>query len=139
MTSDNSKLLRYAFRGNAAFSGLAGMDMILFSDRIAELLGVADPRLFVFLGVGLIAWAGHLLVASRRESLSLREAWYFVSGDVLWVLGSVAVLVRGGLSTQGMWAVGLVALGVLGFAEAQFFGIRRLQRNPTTTPLTSTA
>ncbi|MDX1383824.1 MAG: hypothetical protein R3190_09300 [Thermoanaerobaculia bacterium] len=127
MTQDRTKLLRYALRADAVFCALAAVDALLFSERIAELLGIAEPRIVSALGVGLLAWAVHLVVASRRDTLSLKEAWYFVGGGLLWIVGSVGLILAGPFSTQGNWLVGLVAVAVLAFTEAQYLGIRRLR------------
>jgi hypothetical protein len=58
---------------------------------------------------------------SRGETLAA------VVLNAAWVLGSIAVIELGLLSTLGNVAVGVVALAVLGFALLEIVGLRRLQ------------
>ena len=57
-------------------------------------------------GIGLVAYAAYLVVASRREPLSLYEAWAFATADLLWVAGSAALItsVRSARTATGSWA-----------------------------------
>jgi hypothetical protein len=56
-----------------------------------------------------------------------RETLAAVVLNAAWVLGSIAVIELGLLSTLGNVAVGVVALAVLGFALLEIVGLRRLQ------------
>ena len=68
------------------------------------------------------------MVASRREPLSLTEAWAFATADLLWVAGSAALIAFGPLSSTGNWIVGAVAVVTLAFAELKMLGIRRIRQ-----------
>lgn len=128
MTSNPSSLLRNTLRADAAVCAIAGIDLLAFSGLAAELLGVRAGAALPALGVGLLAYAGYLVIASRRDPLSLSEAWSFAMGDLIWVAGSAALIAFGPLSGNGNWIVGAVAVVVLAFAELKMLGIRRIRR-----------
>src|SRR5262245_17436264 len=128
MTSNPSSLLRNTLRADAVVCVIAGIDLFAFSGLAAELLGVHASALLPVLGGGLLAYAAYLVVASRREPLSLSEAWTFAMGDLVWVAGSAALIAFGPLSADGNWIVGAVAVVVLAFAELKMLGIRRIRR-----------
>ena len=125
----SSSLLRNTLRADAIFCALAGVDLILFSRTVAELLGIRQSGGLVFLGLGLLGYGAYLFVASRRQPLSFAEAWTFVAADFVWIAGSVLLIAIGPLSTTGNWIVGAVAVAVLALAEGKLFGIRRVRRS----------
>ena len=128
MKPDPSSLLRNTLRADAAVCAVAGLDLVAFSGMAADLLGVERGATLPILGLGLVAYAAYLLVASRREPLSLTEAWAFATGDLVWVAASAALIAFGPVSANGKWIVGAVAVVVLAFAELKMLGIRRIRR-----------
>jgi hypothetical protein len=128
MNPNPSSLLRNTLRADAAVCAVAGIDLLAFSGMAADLLGIERGATLPILGVGLIAYAACLLLASRREPLSLTEAWAFATGDLVWVAASAALIAFGPLSADGKWIVGAAAVGVLAFAELKMLGIRRIRR-----------
>lgn len=71
------------------------------------------------LGIGLIPCAGVLLYAATRTRLTPKMVVLFATVNLLWVAGSVALLVSGwsDLTALGTVFVMLQGLIVLGFAE----------------------
>ena len=128
MKTNPSSLLRNTLRADAAVCAVAGIDLVAFSGMAADLLGIARGATLPIVGVGLIAYAAYLIVASRREPLSLTEAWAFATGDLLWIAASAALIAFGPLSASGKWMVGAVAVVVLAFAEFKMLGIRRIRQ-----------
>jgi len=129
MQPNPSSLLRNTLRADAVVCAISGVDLLAFSGMAADLLGVERGATLPMVGLGLIAYAAYLLVASRREPLSLSEAWAFATGDLVWVAASAAVIAFGSMPANGKWIVGIVALVVLAFAELKMLGIRRIRRS----------
>jgi len=75
----------------------------------------------------LAVYAIALLWNASRVHVSRGETLAAVVLNAAWVLGSIAVIELGVLSTLGNVAVGGVALAVLGFALLEIVGLRRLQ------------
>jgi hypothetical protein len=128
MKSTTSSLLRNTLRADAAVCAVAGIDLVAFSGMAADLLGLQPGPTLAMVGVGLLAYAAYLVVASRREPLSLTEAWAFATGDLLWIAGSAALIAFGPLSSTGNWIVGAVAAVTLAFAELKMLGIRCIRQ-----------
>jgi hypothetical protein len=131
MTSNSpSKLLRRTLQANAAFSALSGIIAITDAKPLSSLLGVNVSSLLIGMGIALLAYAAVLFLNARRENIKLQEAWLAVVLDAAWVVGSAILIFAGTLSTTGNWLVAIVADVVLLFAVLQFFGIRRLRKQP---------
>jgi hypothetical protein len=128
MRSNASSLLRNTLRADAVVGAVAGVDLIAFSGMAADLLGLPRGAGLPIAGIGLLAYAAWLFVASRRDPLSLSEAWAFVTADLLWIAGSAALIAFGPLAPTGKWVVGVAALAVLAFAELKMLGIRRIRQ-----------
>jgi hypothetical protein len=128
MQPSSGSLLRNTLRVDAVVCAVGGIDLLLFSGFVAELLGLRDAAALSIVGAGLLAYGAYLFVASRREPLSLTEAWAFAMADLVWVAGTAALIAFGPLSTTGNWIVGAVAAVVLALAELKMLGIRRIRR-----------
>ena len=81
------------------------------------------------MGIGLIAFAIFLLVSARKQVVSVFQARILVLVDILWVVGSYALLFVVPFSASGKWVVGIVAELVLVFAIAQWLGIRKIEKS----------
>lgn len=127
-TQDKARLLRSALLGNSIFSFLSGLDLVLFSRPIAKFLGLSSPLVMLELGVALIAYAALVFSQSRRQPLSRSFAWFAIIADVLWVLGSAALIFTDAVAftTAGKWGLAIVADIVLVFAALQYVGLRRI-------------
>ncbi len=125
---ERQRLLRFALTCNALFSLTTGL-VISFADRlIVHLLGLPDGNRLLSLGIGLICFAVFLLFSARRQVVSVAQAKIIVLLDILWVVGSFALLFVAPFSAGGKWLVGIVAEFVLVFAVAQWLGIRKIQK-----------
>jgi len=127
-TRQESNLLRNALRGNALFSGLSGAVALLAAQSLAAFTGIQMPVVFIILGVVLILYAIDLFWIASQETIDHRFAWATILLDVVWVLGSVAILLFESppLTVAGRWTVALLAEAVAIFAILQYIGLRRL-------------
>ncbi len=126
-------ILRRALTANAIFSGICGVLCVLASDPIAQLTGLASAEIFA-LGINLEVFSALLIVLATRKDFS--RGWVrslvmaVIAMDVLWVLGSAAMLLTPAapLTGAGRWIVFAVAMVVADVAYFQlrgFLGLRR--------------
>lgn len=127
-TQDKAKLLRTALLGNSIFCLLSGLDFVLFSRPVASFLGLSSPSVILVLGIVLVAYSLVAYSQSRTQPLNLSFARFAVLADLLWVIGSAALIFTNlvDFSTAGKWAIAIIADIVLVFAIAQFVGLRRI-------------
>ena len=125
--NQGSNLLKNALRGNALFSGTSGLVALAAAQSLAAFTGINPPIIFVVLGIALILYAVDLWWVASRETINRRFAWAAIILDVLWVIGSIAVLLSGWLplTVAGSWTIALLAEAVAIFAVLQFVGLRR--------------
>ena len=121
-------LLRKALMGNALFSTLSGLTILFAQSWVLRILGLAQTVNLLILGIGLLLFAATLVINARRQQVKISDAWIAVWADLVWVLGSYALIFVVPFSTGGKWVVGVVAELVLVFAVLQFVGIRRIRR-----------
>ena len=121
--------LRKALMGNALFSTLSGLTILLAQGWVLRILGLPRRVNLFILGAGLIVFAVTLVVNARRRQVKNSDAWIAVLMDLAWVLGSCVLIFVVPFSTEGEWVVGVVAEAVLVFAILQFVGIRRIQKS----------
>lgn len=126
--AQKSNLLRNALRGNALFSGTSGLVALLAAPSLAAFTGIEPPIIFVVLGIVLILYAVDLWWVASRQTINRRLAWAAIILDILWVAGSVALLLFGWLplTVAGSWTIALLAEVVAIFAVLQFIGLRRM-------------
>jgi hypothetical protein len=124
---DPAALLRGSLRGNAAFSALSGLACLVAAGPLSVALGVPDPRWLAGLGVNLVAFAGLLGVLAARRPIHLPSTWIVVALDLLWVVGTVPLVLADGLTRTGNLVAVAVADVVLVLALLQYLGIRRLR------------
>jgi len=128
----NQALLRRALLGNAAFSTLCGVTLLVAAGSLAPLLGIPTLALRIT-GLALLPFAFGLFQNARREKVQRGEAWLAVVLDGAWVLGSAALVLADlwPLQTAGVWAVLVVAEVVLLCAILQAVGLKRTARAAT--------
>jgi hypothetical protein len=127
--SDKQKLLRRALQGNALFSMISGALILAINRPLVEFLGLPSNASLTPLGIGLLGYAGWLLWNAKREKIRIVDAWIAVILDMVWVVGSYALLFAVKFSGGGKWAVVLVAELVFLFAVMQWLGLRRVSRS----------
>jgi hypothetical protein len=123
-----SAFLRRALRANGIFSAVSGLLLILAAAPLAQLLGVSRPATLIGVGVSLLIYAAWLVRNARREVIDAAEASVAVVLDLVWVVGSLALVVTGRLSKTGNWLVGSIADLVLCFGLLQWYGIRQMRK-----------
>jgi hypothetical protein len=122
-------LLKTALTGNAVFSVISGV-AILFANRwVVKFLGLPDKVSLALLGISLIVYAVLLWLSARRATIKITGAWAAIVMDVVWVVGSYALIVVVPFSVGGKWVVALVAELVLAFALLQWMGVRKVLRS----------
>lgn len=126
--SDKQKLLRRALQGNASFSVVSGALILAMNRTLVEFLGLPSSASLTQLGIALLGYGGWLLWNARREKIKIVNAWIAVILDIVWVVGSYALLFALRFSIGGKWAVALVAELVFLFAVIEWLGLRRVGR-----------
>lgn len=128
--TNHAGMLRTVLHANAAFSLLSGITGIVAAGPLAAFMGIDAPAVLGGLGVVLILYAGWLLYQTAQETIDRRVVLTAIILDALWVVDSVAILLIGWppLTVAGKWTVAILALIVAGFAEAQYIGLRQMDR-----------
>lgn len=118
--------LRYALLADAIASGATGLLMIAGAGLLEGLLGLPaaltrEAGLVLVPYVAFVAWVG------TRETVSRPAVQAVIALNVLWVLGSVGLLMSGWVAPTLLGYAFVIAqavvVGVL--AELQFIGLRR--------------
>ena len=118
--------LRYALLADAVASGATGLLMIAGAGLLEGLLGLPtalmrEAGLVLVPYVAFVAWVG------TREAISRPAVQAIIAMNVLWVVGSVLVLVGGFVAPTVLGYAFVIAQAVVVgvFAELQFIGLRR--------------
>lgn len=123
------KLVRWALVGNALFSPLCALVLLIDAGGMAALLGahIAVP---IVVGVGLLPFAWVVLRAARRIAINSTEVKIITFMDAAWVTVSALLLLAGwrAPTAAGTWTVVLVADMVAIFGVLQWWGLRRVRR-----------
>lgn len=126
--SEKNNLLKTALKSNAVFSLASGTAFILLNNYLAELFLISNS-LIIALGGGLILFGGYVMFIASRDTISLRRAKEITMADLLWVVGSIALLMMDfGWSSLSKWVIGIIALIVADFAFFQNLGAKRLAK-----------
>ena len=127
-SKERQQLLRMALMGNALFSTISGLILVLAGQWLVRLLGLPQAVNLITMGTSLLVFAVSVLVFARKKPIKLLDAWIVVILDLAWVIGSYPLLFVVPFSTTGKWIVGIVAEVVLLFALVQWLGIRRIRK-----------
>lgn len=129
VTSNHMNTLRNVLRGNVIFSLLSGLLMLLAAGSVANFMDVDATWPFYALGVGLFLWAADVYLVSAQENINPRYVWGIIAGDLSWVIGSALILLFDpfDFSTEGKWAILIIADIVLTFAALQYRSLRRMR------------
>ena len=128
-------LLRLALKLDAAATGALGVLVLLaagtvLGDQRPFVLLLGTPlALLVPLGLFLVAYAAFVWGVGDRRRINRTGAWVVVVVNLLWVLGSVALVVAGWLPLTALGAAFVLVQGaaVALFAVLQFLGLHRTQ------------
>ena len=113
----NRNLLKSVMLADGVFSLSAGLVLLAFSGPLSALVGPhATPALVTGFGVFFILWGAFPLAVGRQSQPSPAAVRAAMTGDALWVAGSLAVLLfaRGGLTLAG---IGLIAVAAVAVAD----------------------
>ena len=121
--------LQRALLGNATFSGISGLVMVLAASALSQLLGLGNPLILVIVGAILLLYMPILVWLSNQSPVPAHFAWEVIALDVVWVLGSLVLIFTdlAPLTSSGKWAIALIADIVFVFAVLQYLGLRRQQ------------
>lgn len=129
--ADPASFLRNSLRGNAAFSTVSGLAFTLGSGPVAAYLGEPPPALVLAVGLQLLFFAGALAWLAARPTISVPLALSVIVADLVWVVGTIAVVYAGFFTPGGAaLALGLAAV-VLLLAVLQSMGVHRMGATPS--------
>ena len=120
--------LRFALLADAVASGATGLMMIAGAGLLTGLLGLPVP-LMREAGLLLVPYVALVAYVGTRERIPHGAVRAIIALNVLWVAGSVGLLVSGFVAPTmlGNAFVILQAIVVGVFAELQVIGLRRTQ------------
>ena len=112
--------IQNVLRANAAFSGVSGLLMLVFSSQLASTLGGVPRWVVIAIGVGLLVYAADL-VRTARGRVARSSVVLYVAADCGWVICSALFLLLAPLSPSQVGVVLVVgaALIVAAFAALQ--------------------
>ena len=120
-------LLRRTLLVNGIATAMTGLTTLLAAPWLPAVLGPASPLLLAVTGAGLVIFASVLLAQARRARIDRRVAWVIAALDIAWVLGSIAVMEVGVLTTIGNLVVGAIGAVVLVFAILELRGLSMME------------
>ena len=125
--ADSSTFLRRTLWLDAAVSGTTGIVMALGAGVLEPWLAIPGA-LFRVAGVSLLPFAALLVALAMRPTVPKSAIAAVIVANGLWVVASIALLVSGQVAPTLLGYVFVVvqAVAVLGFAELQWVGLRRL-------------
>lgn len=83
---------RRILQTNAFFTAVSAVAMLGLRGTLPPLFGLATPLLLDVIAIGLLAYAGLLVAAARRQPLDRQTLMAFAIADAAWVAGSAVVL-----------------------------------------------
>lgn len=132
LPSPDSRLLRFALLGNALFSTLSGLLLLLAPGTVGNWLGVEADWILRVLGAGLLGFALDLIHQATRSRMVSWRGLLSSLADLAWVLSTAGLLILtpGWFSPLGAGLLIAVASVVLVFGCLQFLGVKRLHQVP---------
>ncbi len=124
--SSGTTLLRRALQLDGAASGLMGLGFLAAGGVLDEVLGL--PATFLWpVGAFLVVYAAALFFISSRPVINRVAAWVVAVGNVVWTVDSILLLATGWYDVTILGEIVVIgqAAAVLGFATAQYLGLRR--------------
>jgi ribosome-associated toxin RatA of RatAB toxin-antitoxin module len=120
-----NKLQKY-LTGNAIFSALNGILLLIFQEKVEHIFKVEPSNFFFVLGLLLLFFSLTIVIEIKRQR-ALPVLWIIIQ-DMLWVIGSIVLLVWNpfNVSVEGNIIIILVALVVFVFGLGQASGLARI-------------
>jgi len=123
---NRNTFLRYALLADAVASGATGLLLIAGADLLTGLLGL-PVALMREAGLLLVPYVALVAFVGTREAISRPAVQAIIALNLLWVVGSMGLLMGGWVAPTALGTAFViaqaVAVGV--FAELQFIGLRR--------------
>lgn len=119
-------LLQKILLGNALFSLISGLVLLVFCSSLAHIFEVHNEAPFRLLGIGILLFSVFVFWVVKRQNTKL--AISIIIMDLLWVLGSLLLVIWRpfSISATGQLLIGVAALIVLIFAIAQWKALGQL-------------
>ena len=129
MISDNNLLLR-ALTLNAIFSGFSALLMFISGGWLAEQFALESAVPIYAIAGFLAVFALQLGNIARTKNIRPWEIKSIISGDIAWVVASVALIILyyQSITATAVILVDVVAVAVLFFAIMQIRGLREFRR-----------
>lgn len=107
---------------NALFTAAGAAGMLATRGMLYRQFGLATPLVLDVLAIGLLAYAGALVLGARQQPVDRPTLLAFTAGDALWVGGSAVVLLLfwNQFTPLARTLVIVVALAVEVFATLQY-------------------
>jgi hypothetical protein len=122
----DASLLRFALRADATLCAGLGLLIAMAADPLSRLSGLSPTSEWIA-GAALVAYGAALYVLAGLPDVR-RVGAIVLAGNVAFAILVAVVLVAGWLPLTGLGVVATIAFTVvtLGFAYAQYLGVRRL-------------
>jgi hypothetical protein len=117
-------LLNKTFLADGIFSLIAGSALLAAAQPLAAVVSPAlSPAVIMALGAGLLVWGAFHLATARKGGPSALATRISITGDILWQVGSLAILASAysALTVAGM---ALIVVAMVGVADFLFFKMR---------------
>lgn len=120
--------LRNVLLINAVSSGATGIGLVALAETVASLLGTTAAGAVMGVGIFLVVFAAGVLNEARQRTTRLTHVYIIIALDILWVLGSIAIVLLQlfQLSAIGYSAITAVALWVAAMAYLQIKGVKQI-------------
>lgn len=125
-SSDRSGLLRKGIAFDGVFAGATGLILLIGAGSLADVFGLS-PLFLRTVGAVLIPYSIALFLLAPTAEHRRSIVWIIIGGNISWTIASGALLLTGWIdpTTAGVVFIVSQAVIVAGFAEVQFFGLRR--------------
>jgi hypothetical protein len=127
---NNGSAAQWAVEVDGVFCVLVGALFLLDANGVNQFMGAQSTTFIGALGLGTLLYGFGLLYDVVKGKVNTRLLQVAIGLDVLWVVGSIILLVAApaALNSEGRWTV-LILADIVGiFGIWQYVGLRRLNR-----------
>jgi hypothetical protein len=119
---------RRPLQADGLFCAASGLILSLDADPIHGFMGMDTTLPIIVLGIGLLLYGAALFWYASNRSTERGFTITILSLNILWIVGSVVLLAADPFhfTTEGKWAVIILADVVGALAIWEFLGLRRL-------------
>ena len=123
---NRNTFLRYALLADAVASGATGLLLIAGADLLTALLGL-PVAMMREAGLLLVPYVALVAFVGTREAISRPAVQAIIALNVLWVAGSIGLLMSGYVAPTALGTAFVIAQAVVVgvFAELQVVGLHR--------------